>query len=404
MASERRRWALWAGVGLLVLAVVAAVLPRSDPAVVVVRVSRGSLDQTLVVSGRVMPPVRVTLGSMVTGTVSQRLAEDGQRVRRGDVLLRLDDAEARAAVGQARAAVNQAAVRLEEVGTVTLPLISETHVQARLNYERAERERQRIQALADAGVVTPSQLDDATKAVDVSRSLMQAAAVQRAGSGPRGVDERVARATLDQARAALAAAETRLGQLVIRAPGDGVVIARKVEAGDIVQPGGALLVVAIDGPTLLRIDPDEKNLSAVWLGQAATASADAYPAVSFSALVSFIGAAVDPQRGTVEVRLTVPAPPPTLRPDMTVSVELQGSHRADALTVPSDCVRDATERLPWVLKVEGGRVVRRSVRTGLRGDALVEVVAGLREGDLVIPAWAGNPEPGSRRTPRIAGR
>jgi HlyD family secretion protein len=377
---------------------------RPDPAVPVVRVARRPLVQTLVVSGRVMPPARVNLGSMVTGVVSQRLAEDGQRVRAGEVLLRLDDAEARAAVAQARGAVNEAVVRLEQVRTVTLPMVAEAHIQARLTYERAERERQRTQALADAGVVTPSQLDDATKSVDVARSLMQAAAVQQAGSAPSGVDERVARTVLDQARAALAAAETRLGQLVIHAPGDGLVIARKVEAGDIVQPGQALLVVALDGPTLLRIDPDEKNLAGVWVGQAAAASADAFPGDSFPAVVSFIGAAVDPQRGTVEVRLTVPLPPPTLRPDMTVSVELQGSRRESALVVPVDCVRDEAGRGAWALVLDRGTVVRRPVRTGLRGDTLLEVAAGLHEGEWVIPASAGAPEPGARRTPRPVGR
>jgi HlyD family secretion protein len=394
-----------AGAIVVALAVILGVAAAVRPArVAVARAARRPLTQTLVVSGRVMPPVRVSIGAMVTGVVARRFVEDGQRVRAGQVLLAIDDAEARAAAAQAHAAVSQARVRLEQLRSVGLPLAVEGLTQARLTSERAERELQRIQALADEGIVTATQLDDARKAVAMARSQQQAAFVQHAGSSPSGVEERTARAALEQAQAAESAATTRLGQLTIRASGDGMIIGRSVEAGDLVQPGKTLLVLAVDGPTLLTIEPDERNLSAIWIGQSATASADAYPGQSFPATVNFIGAAVDPQRGTVEVRLSVARPPGTLRPDMTVSVELEAGRRNEALTVPADCVRDVTGRAPWILVLNGGRVERREVRIGLRGDAFVELLGGAREGDLVIPGAAGNPVPGTRMTALAEGK
>jgi HlyD family secretion protein len=393
-----------AGALVLVAAVAIVAVRASRPArVTVARAARRALTQTLVVSGRVMPPIRVNVGSTVTGTVARRLVEDGQRVRSGQVLLVLDDEEARAAAAQARAAVSQARVKLEQLRSVGLPLAAEGLAQARLTFDRSQRELLRIQALADRGIVTATELDDARKAVAMARSQLQAAEVQQAGSAPAGVDERTARAALEQAEAAAAAASARLSHLTIRASGDGVIIGRNVEAGDIVQPAQTLLVLAVDGPTLLTIEPDERNLSAIWIGQAATASADAYPGQSFPATVNFIGAAVDPQRGTVEVRLSVAAPPSTLRPDMTVSVELEAGTRQGALTVPADCVRDVTGRTPWVLLVAGGVVERRPVRIGLRGDAFVEILSGAHEGDLVIPSSSGNPSPGTRLSPIVAG-
>jgi HlyD family secretion protein len=104
------------------------------------------------------------------------------------------------------------------------------------------------------------------------------------------------------------------------------------------------------------------------------------------------------------VRLMVPSPPAFLRPDMTVSVELAGLRRDTALVAASDAIRDVTGRAPWVLLVRGGRVERRSVRVGLRGDAQTEILAGLGEGDLVIPASAGSPEPGATVRVKDAGR
>jgi HlyD family secretion protein len=348
--------------------------------------------------------VRVNLGVAVTGVVRRRLVEVGSRVREGDPLLLLDDAEARAAAAEAGAAARQAAVRLEQLGRVTRPLAAEAVTQARLTYERAERERQRTEKLAADGLVTETAREDAAKAASLARSQLEAATLQQASSGVSGLDERSARAALDQAGAGHAGAEARLALLVVRASGNGVIIGRDVEAGDVVQPGRALLVLAVDGPTTLTMDPDERNLSAISLGQEAVASADAYPGQTFRARVSFIGAAVDPQRGTVEVRLSVPDPPATLRPDMTVSIELAAGPRREALAVPAECVRDITGQAPWMLVVRDGAVERRAVRVGLRGDTFVEIVTGARQGDLVVPSSAGSPAPGTRVTPVIGGR
>ncbi len=394
-----------AGVVVAAAAAVFGLAGAGRPArLAVARAARRPLTQTLVVSGRVMPPVRVALGVVVTGTVRRRLVEVGQRVRDGEPLLLLDDAEARASAAEAAAAARQAAVRLDQLRGVTVPLAAETLAQARLTYDRADRERQRTEKLAADGLVTDTALDDARKAAALAHSQLEAARVQQVSAGAGGVEERAALAALEQATAARAAAEARLALLVVRARGNGVIIGRDVEAGDVVQPGRALLVLAVDGPTLLTMDPDERNLAAIWTGQEATASADAYPGQTFRARVSFIGAAVDPQRGTVEVRLSVPDPPPTLRPDMTVSIELEAGRRNEALAVPAECVRDITGQAPWMLVVRDGTVERRAVRTGLRGDAYIEIASGAREGDLVVPSSAGSPAPGTRVTPVAGGR
>ena len=122
------------------------------------------------------------------------------------------------------------------------------------------------------------------------------------------------------------------------------------------------------------------------------------PAVA--AVVSFIAPSVEPTRGTVEVRLRVPHPPPFLRPDMAVSVEVELGRRPGVLVVPVDAVReDGAE--PWVLVVRQGRAERRAVRLGLRGEGMVEVQAGLVEGDEVVPPSSGA-VPGQRVRPRAA--
>ncbi|MEO7399603.1 MAG: efflux RND transporter periplasmic adaptor subunit, partial [Polaromonas sp.] len=189
---------------------------------------------------------------------------------------------------------------------------------------------------------------------------------------------------VDQAEAAVAMAQARLARLAIVSPVDALVLTRSVEPGSMAQPGRVLLTLAALGGTRIDANVDEKNLRLLTLGMPAKAVADAYPGQSFDAQLSYIAPAVDPQRGTVEVRLAVPNPPAFLRPDMTVSVEMVGGSKKDALVLPSGAVRDADREAPWVLLYSGGQAVRAPVKLGLRGVGSVEILEGLKEGDETI--------------------
>jgi HlyD family secretion protein len=167
-----------------------------------------------------------------------------------------------------------------------------------------------------------------------------------------------------------------------------------------VQGGQPILVIARTGETELVVEPDEKNLAFLKIGQRALASADAFPEKPFPAQVMFIAPGIDLQRGTVELRLHVPNPPEYLKPDMTVSVEIEVGRKKEALVLPLDCLREAFTRHPWVLVVRSGKVERVPMKTGLRTDLLVEILEGLAEGEMVIPPAAGEFQPGQQVLPR----
>lgn len=382
----------WSLATLFVLAVALALaLARwlVGPEVVVYPVVRGDLVKTVVASGHVETPYRVDIGSQITGTVEDVLVDEGQTVKQGQPLIALEPTELKAAMVEAQGAVAQADARMRQIRELTLPAAQEALKQARATLVNAEAAFQRADQLSRTGFGTQATLDAATKDLDVAHTQVRTAELEVYTSQPDGSDYVMAQTQLGQAQANLATAQARLAYATIRSPRDGVLITRNVERGAVVQPGNALLVLAPAGNIQLVLQIDEKNLGLLEMGQAAIASADAYPNQRFDAEVSYINPSVDIARASLEVKLTVTKPPTYLRQDMTVSVDISVDKRTSTLIVPARVVHDPTSASPWVLVVRNGRPSEQAVRTGLRASDQVEILDGLSQGDLVVPVAAG---------------
>jgi len=382
-----------------VAAIVAAGYFLRDPIfgmpVDVHEVTSGDLVQTVVASGRVTTPQRVSVAAVVTEAVARIPVEEGQKVRRGDVLIELDDRDERAAVAQAEAAVAQSEAKLRQLREAGLPASKQAFVQAEANQRLARQQFERNRNLRAQGYISQSALDDATRNLDVANSQLDSARVQVATNSAGGADFEMAQTALQQSRAGLAVAKARLAQDVIVAPTDGVLIGRSVEPGDVVQPGRELMVLAPAGETQIVVQVDEKNLSKLKLGQSALASADAYPHDRFGAELFYINPGIDALRGSVEVKLRVTDPPAYLRQDMTVSVDIEVARRAATLVAPADTVFDAASTHPWVLVIEDHHAARKSVVLGLKGDGQIEILDGVAAGERLIRT-ASNPSLGQR--------
>lgn len=368
------------------------------PRVVVMHPQRGEVVRTVVATGRILAPYRVDIGSQVTGSVAQVPVAEGQTVKKGESLVRLDDSEARTNVAAAAAALAQASAKLKQIAEVTLPVARENLAQADANVVAAQAAYDRVDKLKATGFATQAQIDDARKTLDVARAQQRSAKFQLDSNDAGGMDRVMAEAALKQAEAALATARTRLAYTDITAPADGVLIARSVEKGDVVQPGKALMTLSPAGETQIVVQIDEKSMAQLAVGNRAFASADAYPDQRFPAELFYINPSVDPQTATIQVKLRVPEPPAWIRQDMTMSVDIEVARKPDALVLPAAAVHDPLTLKPWVLVAEGGRAVRKPIRVGLRGDGRLEVVEGVAPGDAVIPVRA-NIAAGARLRP-----
>jgi HlyD family secretion protein len=352
------------------------------PGLVGYQVTPQPLVQTVVATGRVVAVSRAQVGSPVTGVVLERRVQEGDAVQPGDVLavLRADDLEA---------ALREAEAALAQLQQSTRPQAQAALREAEARLAQASRETARRRELVGRQLIAREAMEQAIEAEAILRSAAEQARLAASALAVGNSNEAAAQARL-------ATAKAQLAKTTIRAEVAGTVLTRNAEPGDLVQPGRVLFEIARAGATEVLVPLDEKNLEVLAIGQSALCVADAYPSQPFPATVTFIAPSVDPQRGSVDVRLTVMPVPEFLRQDMTVSVNVETGRRDSALVVPNDALGqvDGNRAQLWV--VADGRAARREVQLGLRGLALTEVGAGLQAGDWILADAGADIEEGSR--------
>ena len=382
---------------------VAAWWTTRAPQVPATRVSVGPLVRTLQFSARVATASRVELGSTLTGRVRAVLVAEGAQVGAGDVLVRLESDELQAALAQTQASERQAAARLAGLRSSGRSAAQAGVAQAESVLVAAQAELQRTLDLVAQGFVSQARLDEVRRTVAVAQAQLDAARAQRAANAEPGTDVAQAQAQLALASAARVAAQARLAESVLLAPADARVLSRLVEPGQIVQPGRALLRLALAGPLQLVAQVDERYLGQLEPGQTADVLADAYPTERFKARVLSIAPLIDAQRGAIEVKFSVLPPlPGFLREDMTLSVEVETGRRERTLVVPVAALRDGGPAGTSVWLARDGRVEARPVRVGLRTLDAAEILDGLKVGEQVL-IGSMVPPPGQRvRTVAVA--
>lgn len=399
----RKRWWLYGGAAFVLLgAAYWGVQKWQGPKVPAVQVQSQPLVRTLQFSARVETRSRVGVGSTIIGRVESVAVREGDAVQASQLLVQLEQAELQASVQQAQASLVQAQAQLTNVRSNSRISSQAQVAQTQASVTQAQADWARHQQLVAQGFLSQAALDEKRKALDVAQAQLQAAQAQAAASADGGAELKAADAQVQQAQAVLAAAQAKLQQTRITAPSSGKVLLRDVEPGQIVQTGTALLQLALDGPTQIVAQVDERFLDQLREGQSAQVVADAFPEQRFAAKVVSIAPGVDAQRGAVEVKLALDAAPPAfLREDMTLSVSVETGRKDQALVVPLQAVQGSKDgsSTASVLVLDGGKATAQTVQLGLRTLQVAEITQGLQAGDTVLLPPA---QPGQRVRAQLA--
>ena len=378
--------ALMISVGIAVAAVVLVagafvVLKRTGAvSVKVVRAEvtggAGGTATGITANGYVVARTKASVSSKVAGRLEYLGVTEGTRVRKGDIIARLEHEDYAAQVAQADAQLSQARAALVE----------------------AETTRDQLQR-------------DATRSKDLlSRNLISGQQAEQVASQLSGAEARVGvqKAQLQSAEAALSGARVTLENSNIRAPFDGTVLRKDAEVGEVVAPsvGGGLtrgaVVTMADLSTLeVEVDVNESYIAQIRSAQPARIVLDAYPDTSYRGAVRQIVPTADRQRATVLVKVGIIAPDSKILPEMAARVEfLENAVRAQATTtapprifVPSEGVHEeGGQSVVWL--VRDGKASRQVVNAGPVSAGRREIRSGLSGGEQVVVGQTGTLEDG----------
>ena len=396
--SQPRRWWLTALATLAAVVVLAAFVSRHDDSIAVrtAIVAEGSIRSLVSTNGKVEPLNNFEAHAPVATNVQRVLVKEGDAVKKGQLLLVLDDAEARAQAARAQTLLKAAQAELsatERGGSQEEMLSLDSQlVKARADRDSAQRNLDALKKLEGEGAATVGEVRGAESTLataDAQLTFLKQKQTKRYSNADLAHVE----AQRAEADATYEAAQDVLSKSNVRAPFDGIVYSLPAKQGGFVAAGELLLQVADLRKVLVRAFVDEPDLGRLTPGDPIEITWDAVPGRVWHAAVTAVPSTVKLHgtRNVGETTSIIDNKDLKLLPNINVGVTIVVAQHDHVLVVPREAVRmDDTK--PYVLQVFGHELKRRDVETSLSSLTQVEIKSGLSANDMVaISSINGKP-------------
>lgn len=343
------------------------------------------LQRTVEAVGTLDPNEEITISNQVEGTVEKLSVDLGDAVQSGQVVAQLDTRELDLAVRQQQGALQQELARLglaDADSAVNEATTSQVR-QAEATFEEAKIRLDRTKKLVNEGVLPKQQLDEQQARYEVAE-----AAVRSSRETVQNI-----RATIASRKTALTLAEKKLADARITAPISGFVKERLASEGQFLKSNSPVATIVQNSPLKLRVDVPESAVTSVRTGRSVQFHVDAFPDRTFEGRISRISPSVDQQSRTLKLEAITNNDDGSLRPGFFARVTIQTDRKDKVLMVPAGALFTFAG-LEKLFVVENGKVTERLVRSGSRVDGQVEIVEGIKEGELVATSNLGNLQQG----------
>jgi len=384
-----RRWWVTALAIVAAVVVLAAFVTRRDDVVPVrtAEVEQGKIRSVISTNGKIEPVNNFEAHAPMPASVRQVLVKEGASVKKGQLLVVLNDADARTQAARAQTQLKVALADLAAVqhgGNQEEVLSGESQlVKAQTERESAQRNLDALKRLAQQGAASEGEVQDAQN--NLARANAQLEFLQQKKT-KRYSNPEVARveAQRDEAKAAYEAAQDILAKSNVHAPFDGIVYSLPIKQGGFVSTGDLLLQVADLRKVVVRAFVDEPDVARLTPGSSMEITWDAIPGRIWKSTVTAVPSTVRLRgsRNVGETTSVLDNSDYKLLPNVNVGVTIVAAEHDNVLVVPREAVRTDDSK-PYVLQVVGHELKRRDVSTALSNLTQVEIKSGLSAKDVV---------------------
>jgi HlyD family secretion protein len=375
--KPKQMWILGGGLAAIVVIGIAASRGDKGVAVQVATVGRENIMSKVSANGKIQAVKKVDITANVMGPVIALKVKEGDVVKKGDLLLEIDNVRSKASVESLHA---------------NMQATTHDFAAAKARLEQAQNDFNRAAANRKDGIISQSEYEQVSTTLRTATTSFESAK-QRVG----------------QAKADLAGGQDTLNKTRITAPMDGVVTAKRIELGETAviglqnQPGTVLVTISDMSKVEAEMEVDEASIPSVKMGQDAQVRIDAYPNQVFQGVVTEVGGSPIVQTNVNEaikfkVKVQIKNPPATIKPGLSNQAEIFTGSRDQVLAIPLQALvmKDiklkkgetfapgAPREEEGVYVMEAGKATFKALKTGLMGELNVEVLTGLKGGEQLI--------------------
>ncbi len=342
--------------------------------VTVEKVEKHDLASTVSASGEIKPKKNVNISAQVPGRIIKIGVEEGQRVKAGDFLMKLDSTQYEANADRDRALIHLYRTEL---------------IKAKARLRKDESFYKRQKKLYEEQLLSKEQLEEAKTLYEISIAQQQSIRYQ-----------------IDQAQASLQSSMDNLRKTAYNSPIDGIITSLRVEEGEIAMigtmnnPGTVLMTIADLSVMEVEVEVDETDVIGIKIGHQAEVRIDALPDQTVDGKVTEIGSSAlqkltsSQESKDFKVIITLENPPENLKPGLSASADITTAEKKDVLAVPISALvlrekeeeekKKNEEQEEGVYIVENSRVIFYPVEKGIMGEMMIEIISGLEEGKEIV--------------------
>lgn len=340
-------------------------------------------------AGQIKADEEVSIVPKIPGKIATIDVEEGQKIKKGQVLFTLDAKDAASQAEQAKAALEVARANLNRTqnsgNQQTLLQMKTAYEQAKVSYEQSEKDLSNSKQLFEIGAVSQGDLDLIQNRYDLSKQQLDSAKTNyelyQNNGGPEIIN--VSKAQYEQAQAAYNIALNQLSNMMIKSPINGIVSQKNINIGEMASSAMTAIVVSDTSKLVADIYIPERLINKVKLNQSIDVTINSLGDKKLSGEVTLINPVIDSKTKNYQVKIKILDSSNELKAGMFAKIKLANEYKENIIAVPNQTIVSEND-MYYVLRVRNNKVDKTAVKLGISNDEITEITEGINDGDKVI--------------------